>query len=181
MTRIFRPAPEHALRTLAPYLPVVLVLASVVVRSGREWGDFGGYVIAGAAFRAGRYGNDSSNNWPPFFSLLAAPLSWLTALPARPVRFAWALACSGVFALSAARFFRKLRPGEVPSWAIAAAALLVSPFWIAHIVHHQIYALVFAACAEGFFAADGGRDLRAGIWIGLGTAAKVTPAFTLAY
>jgi hypothetical protein len=181
MRGTFRPTPGDAIRKLAPWLPAIVVLATAILRSSREWGDFGGYAIAGEAFRAGRYSDASSNNWPPFFSLLAAPLSLLAAFPPRAVRIGWALFSSAVLALSSARFFRKLYNGAVPSWAAPAAALLVSPFWIAHIVHHQFYAFVLAACAEGFFAAERGQDLRAGIWIGLAAAAKVTPALTLAY
>ena len=177
----FRSETAEIVRRIAPYLPPLVILACVTARSTREWGDFGGYAIAGAAFRVGRYANDASNNWPPFFSLLAVPLSLLDTLPVRLGRMVWALLGCGAFALTAARFFSKVRSSAVPFWAVPVATMLVAPFWGAHILHHQVYVFVFAACAEGFFAADRGRDLRAGIWIGVAAATKVTPAFTLAY
>jgi hypothetical protein len=178
---MFRPDARATSAGRLMLLALAAIALAALARSTRGWGDFGGYLDAGAAFREDRYSSDPRNTWPPFFSLLAVPLSFASALPERAVRLAWGSFTTAVFAITLARFWRRWAPETTPAWAAPAGALLAGPFIVAHVVHHQIYALVFAACAQGFIEADRGREARAGALIGLAAAAKVTPAFTLAY
>jgi hypothetical protein len=178
---MFRPDAGATSAARLMLLALAAIALAALARSTSGWGDFGGYMDAGAAFREGRYSSDPRNTWPPFFSLLAVPLSFASALPERAVRLAWGSFTTAVFAVTLARIWRRWAPETTPAWAAPAGVLLAAPFIVAHIVHQQIYALVFAACAQGFIEADRGRETRAGALIGLAAAVKVTPAFTLAY
>ncbi len=163
------------------FLPTAAALAQAFVRSRKGWADFGGYIDAGKALEAGFYSTTNSNTWPPFFSLVALPLSWLDRLPPVVARLSWASATIAIFALAVRRWWKVAKPPGTPGWVAPAACFSVVQFWIHHTVYHQVYALVFACAAMGFVEAARGRDVRAGIWIGLGGAAKVTPALALLY
>lgn len=163
------------------FLPTAAALVQGFVRSRKGWADFEGYIDAGRALEAGVYSTTESNTWPPFFSLVAIPLSWLTRLPPVVARLGWACATITLFALAVHRWWKVAKPPGTPDWVAPAACFSIVQFWIHHTVYHQVYALVFACAAMGFVEAARGRDVRAGIWIGLGGAAKVTPALALLF
>jgi hypothetical protein len=167
-------------RALA-FLPAALILASALHRCVRAWNDFSGYIDAGKSLAHGTYSLAVSNTWPPFLSLVAIPISWLDDLPPEPARIFWAVLTSTVFIAAAWSWWSRARPAGTPSWVAPAAALVIAPFGLHHIIYHQIYALIFACATVGFLDASEGRDLRAGFWIGLGAAIKVTPGLTLIY
>jgi len=131
------------------------------------------------AFRRGTFSDAVTNNWPPFFSLVAVPISWLSALPPQWGRVLWALITSGAFAVAVAVWWRETRPPGNPDRVAPLAVLATMGFWLHHVHYQQVYGIVFAATAVGFLDAERGRDIRAGIWIGVAASAKATPAFTL--
>ncbi len=169
-------------RRWLPFAPTAAVLAFAILRAVRgSWADYTGYIDAGRSLLAGSYSTADSNTWPPFFSLVAIPLYLLSLLPQPLAKMLWATATISGFALATNRWWREAKPEGTPDWVAPVGAFLVSQFWLHHLVYHQVYGLIFACAALGFIEAHRKRDVRAGIWIGLGGLAKVTPALTLAF
>src|SRR5947209_19825788 len=79
------------------YLPSLIIVASAIWKSTGDWSDFAGYLRAGSEMLAGRYTDYVRNTWPPFFSVMAIPLTALDRLPPAPARASWATLNTAVF------------------------------------------------------------------------------------
>jgi hypothetical protein len=172
---------RRALTRALLFAPAAAIAAGAVARALAGWSDFDGYLIAGEALRAGAYSDHVFNTWPPFFSVFAAGLVELARLPPPAARLLWALLNAAVFTYACVRWWRAAGGREAPGWVAPLAALAIAPFLALHLLTHQVYSLVFAMGIEAFLDAERGRDVRAGAWLGLAGALKVTPALLLPY
>ncbi|MGZ6125395.1 MAG: glycosyltransferase family 87 protein, partial [Myxococcales bacterium] len=91
----------------------------------------------------------------------------------------WAALNAVAFAGACARWWRAAGGERAAWWVAPAGALVISPFLAQHLIFHQVYALIFALLVEAFLAAQARRDPRAGLFIGVAGALKVTPALLL--
>ncbi|MBI1390545.1 MAG: DUF2029 domain-containing protein [bacterium] len=119
--------------------------------------------------------------YPPFFALLLIPLAWL------PYHAAWLvfnLAAHAAFLLSLAIVIHCLRDENEPQSFWWGALLLFSAvffplqrsYWAGQMNPFLLLVLMLA-----LRALIQGRETGAGVWLGLGAAVKVSPAFLLLY
>ncbi len=163
------------------FLPAAVIVVSGAVRSSSAWSDYRGYVIVGSALASGKFSSHLFNTWPPFFSVVCIPLAAAARLPEVATRLLWAAVNAAAFTWACARWWRAAGGDRQRWWIAPAGALVVAPFLAQHLEFHQVYAIVFALLVEAFLCAQQGRDLRAGIFLGLAGAMKVTPALLLPY
>src|SRR5438105_941659 len=101
-------------------------------RSSRYQGDLGGYLVAGRALLEGGYDTDAwQNAWPPFFSLLVAPLVGLTALLPEPRVYLSVIYFGnlGIAVALIAICARGAAPFRRPAlWVYAATGLAAAPY-----------------------------------------------------
>lgn len=176
-------------RPVAVAVAVLLVALAIqtFVKSGSEWTEV--YVDAGRRLIAGEsiYGPGSAYVYPPFMAMVAAPLAFLPASLSRAIwfianavsligllRWSWMLARGP--ALDAFRGWdRSERVAGLLGLACGATYLLNS------LAHQQIDVVIAALLIGGCLQLSEGRDVRAGLLIGLAAACKATPMLFVAY
>lgn len=114
--------------------------------------------------------------WPPFTTLLVAPFAGLARLSPALAKGLWT--ALGVWCVAAAVDVAGRRWGWRPAFlALAATAW---PVWD-NFQHGNIEAYLLLAIVLGAAALAGGRDRRAGVWLGIAAAVKAFPALLLVY
>jgi alpha-1,2-mannosyltransferase len=113
--------------------------------------------------------------WPPFAILALTPFALIAQLSLPLAKAAFALLGVACVAWSVARFMRAGR--QYLALAVGAVAV---PLQI-NFDYLNINAVLLALVVAGGFDLRRGRDVRAGVWLGLATALKVFPALLLLY
>lgn len=109
---------------------------------------------------------------PPSMAFAAAPLAFL---PHRPARTLWILGSIAVLALASYVLVTRLAFSE-PRTVFLLAVLLLSPSVFANILDGQIYLALVALFVGATVAMLSGRDLIAGILLGIALALKSSGA-----
>jgi glycosyl transferase family 87 len=107
------------------------------------------------------------NPHPPLLALMSLPL---TVVPFPTVVFLW-LGANAALLILVGRWM-----GLSPRWSLALAAW--PPLWCLLAIG-QFELLILALAMSGWRAAAGGRDWRAGMWLGLAAVVKLYPALLL--
>lgn len=155
------------------------------------------------ALHRARQGRGAFLRWEPDFAafwsgadLYAAgaegyptlPVTLLVMSPFRelgpvPGAFAWALFKVGLAWLIVSRAFALVGAGERSLAPVAKVAIIALSFrpLLSDITHGNLNLLVGAVIASAAWSWQCKHELRAGLWMGLGAALKVTPALGLVY
>ncbi len=189
-----------AARVRWPWMILVVVGVGLTIACAHRAGDFAGYVLVGELGLAGRdvYRDapPNINTWPPVFALLCMPLALGARLSLLGTRMVWLLVngVALVCALAAAVrlvYGRALLIARAPTGpgngiAIGSRAVLLPLLfclcWILlNFGHLQINILLFALTLSGLTLHRRGRDIRAGLLIGVAAACKVMPLLFVPY
>jgi len=108
----------------------------------------------------------------PFLAVGGALGAWLWAL--FKVALAW-------WMLAATLRLAGRRARDWPPWGVALVIALAARVLLSDVSHGNLNIVVGATVVAAGVAWSRGRDLRAGLWAGLGTALKVTPGLLLVY
>jgi hypothetical protein len=144
------------------------------------YADLGIYLDVGREFRQGGIDlcrpRSDSGPWvyPPWVALPFAGLQW--ALPDAAIRWLWSALLGLGTALLLVDLRTLLRPfGGLRAWQWAVFGLLFQRIFAQNMTHGQLSLWVGTAVARGLVHLQVGRDCRAGVWLGLAAAAKLTP------
>jgi len=165
----------------------VLAAALAVVR---RRGELPVYTIAAARLLAGeeiyRTTDAKPFSYPPFFALPALPL---LGLPDQFRALTWYFVSLVALAEGVALVLRQLRP-VLPAWGaggrpsrllfLGLLGALTAELLMAPIQYASHDSLLFLVLMVGVSAWAGGAPVRAGVFLGLGAAAKATPLVFLA-
>lgn len=165
---------------LLAWAALTLVVAAVLRRDTGT--DFDGYYEGGLAVLEGMspYDAEALERYPPAFAALMAAFALLPYVVAITV---WSLIGVGLAAISiegAARIAGAEGPAAFDRrrWL---PLLLASPYLVDGLLQAQSQVLVLGAVVGAFWLARQGKDVRAGIAIGVAAALKLTPAIVVIY
>lgn len=117
--------------------------------------------------------------YPPFFSLLIAPL---TVLNIKTAALIWLIMNLVLYLASAGLLyrvlFRKHDPANLLWSAVIAAGLIPAQL---DLLHGQVNTLIFFLVTTALWSFDNRRDLLCGVFIGLAAAIKLTPALLVLF
>ncbi len=116
----------------------------------------------------------------PATALALAPFLALEDLPAALCWAALKLALAWWMVLTALRMAAG-RARDFPPWGALAVVLLSARVLLSDILHGNVNIPIAAVVVAAALAFQRGRDLRAGLWIGLGAVLKATPALFALY
>jgi alpha-1,2-mannosyltransferase len=110
----------------------------------------------------------------PFTALALTPFLGLGDLPGA---FAWAVFKLGIawWCVITAMQFAAGRARDVPPWAMLIVVCLCARVVASDIAHGNLNLPIAGVLMASAVAWSRGRELQAGLWIGLGTVLKVTP------
>ncbi len=165
-------------RALFAALVVLFVARAVYEPSGGC--DLGGFLDIGDGVLDGQLLRDTFiNSYPPTFSVVMAPLSALARLTSRLlVRHLWGLAqlaALSYFTLGQARLLRlRLSLG-----AVALAWLCTWRYVVGDLNNQNVSLFLWVLTTLALTRAADGRSAAAGLLIGIGSALKIMPGFTV--
>ncbi len=182
------------MRRLAPYVPIVLLLALIVflgwnvhlraVVSETQRSDFimlraaGRAVIDGTDIYRVRHPRGWPFYYPPTMAVLMVPFA---AMPLSAAVLAWYAIGMGAVLWAGYRLVRlcdELAGRPVGPIVVAAFLVNFAPT-ISGLQRGQVSALLTALMVEAFWSYRTGRDARAGLWIALAASLKVYPALLI--
>jgi hypothetical protein len=183
------------IRSAIPWVVLALVIGGSISWIRRP-GDFAGYVLVGdLVLRGNDIYRDSPpglNTWPPFFSLLCVPLALLARPTPYLARGVWlALNCVLLW-VALKSLVRLVYHAELRLRPAATGLSLASPeallpvilcyrFILGNFDHLQVNIVIFACAIAGLLWHVRGRDLRAGLLLGLAAGLKVMPILFVPY
>jgi len=180
------PTARTSARRVAAWILLALVVGACVLFAARGWrkalrpqgSDFGIYHAAARSVLEGRLPDEVEGYLYPFaFAVLIAPLG---LLPLSLAAALWQLASLAALlwsALGCARLATgRARP---PPWLMGAALLCVLRLADSNLANGQVNAFTLAALVAALLALRNERELRAGAFLGLGSAVKVLPGVLL--
>ena len=158
--------------------------------------DLRGYLAAGNAVIARRdiYGSLPAgvNTWPPFFSLLCAPLALFDRFSDFLLRYFWAglnfgalilaldLVSRAVFARSIASVGER-KNAPFGFFQMFVPLILTLPYVVSNLEHQQVSILIFSLVLAGLILEEKGRPALGALALGLVIAMKIMPAIFLFY
>lgn len=158
--------------------------------------DFGGYLLVGNLVLDGRHiyaeAPPGINTWPPFFSLLCAPLAAIDRHSFYLSRTLWLLFNFGIVLwilriIARQVFDRPMVYGATTLHLSPASAemliplLLTARYLLSNFDHLQVNLLIFALALSGLDADTRRRPFLGAFMLGLGAALKVMPIAFLPY
>lgn len=181
------------MRALRRAIPIGLVLSSLVLYAavlvGSTHEDLQTYLAAGHDLATGRplYATFLHHPfpdptlrpayiYPPVFALLLVPLTWL---PPMGAPWAWLVAMQAALVLAMAVLLRYLRPAWSAEWVALLLTLTFFPLLV-DVAQGQANLLVLALIIMGIVGVLEG-DGRAGAWLGVAAAIKLTPLLLLGW
>jgi hypothetical protein len=116
----------------------------------------------------------------PFTALALTPFLGLGDLPGA---FAWAVFKLGLawWCVLTAMEFAAGRPRDYPPWAMLVVLVLCARVFGSDVAHGNLNLPIAGVLVASAVAWSRGRELQAGLWIGLGTVLKVTPLLFALY
>ena len=122
------------------------------------------------------------SKYPPFFFLVTAPLALLPLGVAGAIWFllntSLSVACC---VLAVAAFRAPGTGGRLPPIAYASPGLLAAVVIVTNLSRGQVNILILFFVCLGLYAFRRGRDLRAGLALGIAVALKLTPLLLVVY
>lgn len=115
----------------------------------------------------------------PLTALVLAPFLWLEDVPANLLWSTLKVALAWWMVLTALRLASNRRAW--PGWSTVLVLALSCRVLLSDLSHGNINILVGATIVAAAVAWSRGHDVRAGLWIGLGTVLKATPALFILF
>lgn len=171
---------DPRLPRLLPWLCGLVAAGLAAKNLVGNYADLGIYLDVGREFRHGGIDlcrtRPDSGPWvyPPWVALSFAGLQW--ALPDAAIRWLWSALLGLGTALLLIDLRTLVRPfGGLRAWQWAVFGLLFQRIIAQNMTHGQLSLWVGTAVARGLVHLQAGRDGRAGLWLGLAGATKLTP------
>ena len=183
---------QNILRIILATL-VGLAFVFELIRDCQRDGDFMGYVNAGnAVINHTPIYADYLNTWPPFFAIFSVPLAWVHSISPVLIRLIWLIGIIVSWFFIAKWTVRitmdsnvSLKRTSDPStiwlldWRIFLPFLFVLRFVIDDLSNIQINSFILLACLYAIHCFMQGKQMIAGIVLGVIISLKVYPIFLL--
>ncbi len=175
---------DPRLHRLLPWLCGLVAFGLAAKNLIGGYGDLGIYLDAGHELRAGGmqlYRERSTSDPFPYPHVVALPFALLQTVCSDAVlRWSWCALLGWCTVVLLRATARALVPfGGLSPWQWLAFGVLFQRCIAQNLTHGQLHLVVGALLAVAVTDLQGGRDRRAGAWLGLAAAIKLTPLLFL--
>ncbi len=192
---------SHKINVIILSLIVLALVIEIARDTFTKGGDFIGYVLVGNLVINGEniYTNPVINTWPPFFSIVSAPIAVMDNFNKNLVRFLWLIGSvlamyniTGIFSRMSINRRVKVLPLRaiekiskhhinISHWIILIPILLIFRYILDNMANIQINIFILLFMSYSLWLFSRGKDLAAALILAFSISIKIYPIFLLLY